>query len=477
MQLPVTGPTYQHESQDVNYQRCVNLFPSLSGPEGKQQFALLPTAGKKTLVDLSGTEVRAIMEFNDTVYVVVNSTVYKLTINDNAETATGASIGTISSQSGLISWAKNPTQIMFTDGTTTGGYIITVSTDTLTQISDADFTGATTVVFMDSYFLYNTPNASTMFATDSNNGLSVDALDVATAEGSPDRLVALAVDKRELWAFGKTSVEIWYDAANATAFPFSRREGAFINQGCAAAFTVLNFDNSLVWLDDRGYIVQANGYSPEVLSNFTVNNAIQSYARIDDAYAFQHIDRGHLFYVISFPTAKKTWAYDATTKQWHERAYMTQNSVLEHDLANCSTRYKRWELAGSRNSGKVFLLKSTAYDDGGDTIHRIRTTGHQAVEYNQIGVDALELHIEAGKALSTGTGSDPQVMMRYSQDGGYTWSNEMYRSMGKIGEYNKRIRWNRLGTGREWLFEFRVSDPIPFSIIDASVDISGGFRA
>jgi len=166
-----------------------------------QRYCLLPTAGLKQLVDLTGTEVRAIIPYDDSnVYAIVDNTVYKLTITDNAKTATGASIGTIGTSSGYISWAKNPTQVMIVDGSTSG-YIITVSTDTLVTITDADFTGGDTVVFFDSYFFYNTPNASTMFATSQNDGSTVNAADVATAEGSPDLLVGLAVDKRELWAF------------------------------------------------------------------------------------------------------------------------------------------------------------------------------------------------------------------------------------------------------------------------------------
>ncbi len=78
----------------------------------------------------------------------------------------------------------------------------------------------------------------------------------------------------------------------------------------------------------------------------------------------------------------------------------------------------------------------------------------------------LQLDMEVGLGLATGQGSDPQVMMRWSDDGGKTWSNEYMRSAGKQGEYKKRIIWRRLGRGRDRIFEFVVSDPIAFSIID-----------
>ena len=476
MQLPIVGPSYEHASQDVNAQKCINLFLSDAGPGGRTPAVLLPTAGLYELGDCTGTEVRALMVHGTHLYALVNSTVYSLTWNASALTLTPSSIGTISTSStGPISWAINPTQIMFVDGTATGGWIITVATDTLAQIVDVDFTGGKTVTFMDSYFIYNTPSSTTMFATALNDGSSMAALDFATAEGHPDNIVALATDKRELWVFGEKSVEIWYDAANATGFPFSRREGAFIDYGCGAAHSVVKFDNSLVWLDNRGFIVRSEGYTPKVISTEAVSKAIRGYTTTSDALAFEHIDRGHIFYVITFPTEGKTWSYDATTEQWHERNYTTPTTgVATRHLANCHLRYQQYDFVGAYNSGKLYLLSNDYYDDDGDAIHRIRVTPHINAEFNLIGIDSLELLMESGKALATGTGSDPQIMMRYSHDGGYTWSNELARSIGKIGEYDKSIRWNRLGIGREWVFEFRITDPFAFSIIDASIMTSGG---
>lgn len=464
---------YEHISQDVNAQRCVNMFPTTAGPEGRGKAVLLPTAGLRSMGTAAETEVRAIIRFDDSVYAVIGPTFYKVTVNTAAKTVSLSSLGTLNTGTGKVSWARNPTQIMLVDGSTSG-YIHTVSTDIFATISDADFIGGTTVVFMDSYFIYNAPGTALMYATAINDGTSVDALDVVTAEAAPDDLVGLAVDKRELWAFGKHSVEIWYDAANSTGFPFSRRDGAHIDVGCAAAGSILNFDNSLMWLDERGYVVRAEGYAPSIVSTDPINKEIGSYTDISDAIAYQHVDRGHLFYVISFPSAEKTWAYDAVTQAWHERAYFNQDNDFERDRVSCCTKYNQLYLAGSRNSGDIYLVDSDYYLHGSDPIHRLRVTQHQNAEFLQIGVNELELHMQSGTALVTGTGSDPQIMMRYSNDGGYTWSYEQARSIGKLGEYNKTIRWNRLGTAREWLLEFRITDPIDFALISASADVTLG---
>lgn len=475
MKLPITGPTYQHSSQDVNYQKCINLFLSDAGPLGRGETGVLVhTPGLKSIGSVSGkSEVRALFNHNnEKLYCVMDNTVYLITFNEDALTATFGSIGTIATSTGAIGWAINPTQIMLVDGSSSG-YIITVATDTLALITDVDFTGGTTVCFIDSYFVYNTPGAATMFATKLNDGTDINALDVATAEGRPDDLVAVLTDKREVWAFGTLSTEFWYNAANASGFPLSRRDGAFMDIGCGAAFSAIQINNGVCWLDNRGFIVFASGYAPQVISSPAMAREMNSYTTLSDATAFSHMDRGHLFYVISFPTENKTWAFDFVTEQWHERAYFNHDDSFERHKANCHVRWKNWEFVGGKDDGNVYILHHSYYDDAGDPIHRLRTTAPFNDEFRRTTIHTLELQLETGKALSTGTGSNPQLMMRYSNDGGYSWSNEAVASLGAIGEYAKLVRWTNLGGAREWMFEFRFTDPIPFTILDASINIIG----
>lgn len=471
MKLPIVGPAYEHPSQDVNYQRCVNMYQSSGGPLSRnKEGALLPTPGLKEVVDLSGNEVRALMRFDEKLYAVVDQTVYLLNYNEDSRTATGTSIGTVASQEGQIIWARNPTQIMLADEAK--GYIITVSTDTVEEITDPDFNGASTITFMDSYFIYSQPNSTVMYATAINDGTTISALDFASAEGNPDKLVGVISDKRELWAFGEESIEIWFNAANPTGFPFSRTEGAHFDIGCASARSIIKFDNGLMWLDNRGFVIRSMGYKPEIVSTEAISKEIQSYKVISDSWAYQYQYQGNQFYVITFPTAKKTWAWNATNNTWFELAYWN-GSDFEHHIVNTHIQFKHSHLVGDRKSGKIYVLDSNTFKDGDDVVHRIRTTPHLNSEFFQVGISELQLHMEVGRALQSGIGADPQIMMRYSNDGGYTWSNELSRSMGKVGEYGKLITWNRLGSAREWLFEFRISDPVGFALIDASLRLEG----
>lgn len=473
MKIPLTGQSYEHPSRDANYQRCINLFPSPTGDE-KAPVIQLHTSGLSTLGTLSGGQLRALMRFSESkLYAVVDNSVYLITVSVDKSSFTSSLIGTMEESQGRISWARNPTQIMIVDGTD-NGYIITAATNTLTAISDADFTGGETVTFLDSYFIYNTPNSTTMYATTINDGTSVSALDVATAEANPDLLKAVVSYKGEIWALGERSAEVWYNAANAVGFPLSLRQGATIDIGISAPHSAVVAGSTLLWLDDRRFLIQATGYTPTIVSSPAVSAKFQTYSKVDDAFGFAFKDRGHFFYQLTFPTEQKTWVYDIDGKMWHERSY--RNPVTDTDarhLANCYSNFQNMNLVGAFNSGKIFKMSGDYYDDAGDPIIRLRTNSHSTTELKQFTVHELTLHAETGKGTATGTGSDPQITLRYSNDGGYTWSHHLARSLGKIGEYSTVPSWNRLGSGRQWVFELTYAEPTPLGLLEFYATVEG----
>ena len=71
-------------------------------------------------------------------------------------------------------------------------------------------------------------------------------------------------------------------------------------------------------------------------------------------------------------------------------------------------------------------------------------------------------------------GRAPQMDMRWSDDGGHTWSNYQTRDCGSVGEYSTRVRWLRLGRARDRVYEIRVSDPIGWRVIDAYLRFAPG---
>jgi hypothetical protein len=456
-------------------------MPVSTGKDGRGGGALIPSPGLYEIGDLGGTSCRGIFRVDNYVYVVVDSTLYRLSVNLSTLSFTSSVLGSLQTSSGNVKFSRNPTQLMLVDGSS--GYIVTLSTGAFAEIADTDFAGGSSVVFCDGYFIYNEPGTALMRSSALNDGTSWDAADVATAESKPDGLVGLAVNKREIWAFGTNTVEVWYDAANPSGFPFSPRVGSDMDVGCASAGSIVEVNNLIMWLDSRGFIVQSqvsnylrensSGYDIKIVSDDSLNAEIATYDNISDAIACTYTDRGRIIYQISFPSQQKTWAYDQTTGAWTERAYYSSyyNENIDHLIQYTALWANRY-LACGYQSGKIYILDRDYFDDNGDPIHRRRETAPLSIEGKLVGVDKLELRMTTGKATSTGLGSDPQISMRYSNNGGYTWSDYIQRSMGKIGEYGKPIIWNRLGTGTEWVFEFTLTEPIDFSMVEAFVSIS-----
>lgn len=482
MKLDVVGAAYEHQSQDVNFQRCVNMYLTAGGPEGRNAAALVPTPGLTLLVDLGAEAIRGMFSVGLFVYVVVSDTVYKLTVNNLTKQVTNTeNIGTIGTTVGSVGIAANPTQIMIVDGSSSG-YIWTESTSTFATVSDVDFDGGTDVVFLNGYFIVNVPDTGILHTSALNDGLSWDALDVATAESGPDDIVGLSTSKGELWVFGTETTEIWYDAANASGIPLRKRVGLEIQIGCQAADSITQVDDFVIWLDDRGFIVQSgvsaytrdnnSAYKVEIISTPAIANELSTYTALSDGIGSTYTDRGNIIYQISFPNEKKTWAYNYSTKLWHQLEYHDANNFEDaHHLLQYIVPAKNVFLGGGIRGGKIYFIDPTVYTDAGDVITRTRTTRHNNQEFKFVGVDTLELRMESA-ALPAGDGSDPQITLRYSNNGGHTWSQFLNRSSGKLGEYAEHIIWNRLGLGSEWIFELTFNDPIKFSIIDAAVTIT-----
>jgi hypothetical protein len=472
--FPFIGASYEARSKTFDSQRCVNLYPeaSESGPgPSKGPAALIGTPGLALWSTLAGGGVRGLLRFSASLAIaVVGSNVYTVTT-----AGVGTLIGTVAGGSGPVSMASNGTVVMLVTGSS--GYVVTPSASTVTAITDSDFTGADVVYFLDGYFVFNKPGTG-QFQITQLYGTAIDGLDFATAEGSPDLLVSLIVDHRELWLLGENSVEIYFNSGN-NDFPFERVNGAFIEMGCAAKSSAAKLDNSVFWLtaDDRGQgiVVRAVGYQPQRVSTHAIEFAIARYSRIDDAVAYTYQQEGHSFYVLTFPTANATWVYDASTNLWHERAWRDPaDGTLGRHRSQVHMAFADSNIVGDWETGKLYRLDLDTFTDDGSPIARIRSCPHLSSDLKWQFFTALQIDMETGVGLDSGQGSDPQAMLQYSDDGGFTWSNEVWAPMGKLGERKRRVRWRRLGKSRDRVFKVTITDPVKVVIVGASIQVTVG---
>ncbi len=473
MQTPILGQSYVARTTNAAANRLVNLFPEVSADGGQTAAFFQRCPGLRRLLTVGSGPIRGLWQFGSYGYAVSGSELYRITSSWNYTL-----LGTVSGV-GPVSMADNGTQLFI--AANPDGFIYNATTSTYQQITDVDFPGAVTVGYLDGYFVFNEPNSQRVWVTALLEGTSVDALDFASAEGSPDQLVSLIIDHREAWLFGTNSVEVWYDAGTPD-FPLARIQGAYNEIGCAAPYSVAKLDNGVFWLGSdargRGIVYRANGYTGDRVSTHAVEWQIQDYGTLDDAIGYTYQQDGHAFYVLIFPSAGATWVYDVATKAWHERAGFSDGAFTRH-RSNCQMSFANEIVVGDYQNGNLYAFDLNDYTDNGGIQKWLRSWRALATGQNDLDRSAhhqLQLNCQMGVGLTTGQGSDPQAMLRWSDDGGHTWSNEHWASMGKVGQTGLRCQWQRLGMTqklRDRVYEVSGTDAVKIYIMGADLRASG----
>lgn len=475
MQFPLVGGAYLSRSLNLDAQRCINLRPVVGGSgKSKSVIALFGTPGQRLLATLSGSGgIRAsyVPKNGGASIVIRGNSVYRVT------TAFAATlIGHIDSATTPVSIADNGTIAMLVTGL--NGYTLNLGNNTLTGISDPAFYGAYRVSYNNNTFILDHPGTNQFYVTSSDGSVTFDALDFASAESNAENIVSHIVNHGELMLFKETVTEIWRDAG-AADFPYTRDSNAAIEQGCAAKYSLIALDNTVFWLgrdvSGQGIVWRMNGYTPQRVSHDGIELAIGGYSDISDAIAYTYQQDGQTFYVITFPTGNATWSYDVGTQLWHELAYLKPaTGAFERHRSNCHMFFSGLHVVGDWENGNLYALDLDYFSDNGDPMVALRSSPHiSEEEYNLIEFKEIQVDIESGVGLTSGQGVAPLMMIRWSDDGGHTWTTLKTMSIGAIGEYKKRARKKRMGKSRDRVYEISISDPVKRVIIGARVNAVG----
>lgn len=470
--FPVVGPSYTLRSVNFDCQRAVNLYLETSeSGTSKTPAAFYGTPGLLERYQPAVAPTRGSHVAKGRCFFVVGSGFYEL-FSDY----TSILRGMLATSTGAVQLADNGTQICAVDGP--NGYIFDMTTNTATQIISSGWRGSYTVTYIDGYFVFVQPDTGIYYISSLNDGTMEDPLDFASAEGSPDNLVSAIALHRQLWLLGTNSVEIAFNSGNAD-FPFARIEGTFIQYGCSSAGSVAATANTLFWVgnddDGSGVVWMAEGYQPQRISTYAIEFLIQQYD-LDGCTSYTYQEDGHYFYILNIPSANTTLAYDIGLKQWHERAYFNLDTgEYERHRGQCHAYAFGKHLVGDYENGKIYQQALSIYDDNGNPKRWMRTCPHIADEGNNeqyITFHRVQLIMQTGVGIETGEIQDtnPEVMLRWSDDGGHAWSNEYWVSAGAVGEYNARALWRRLGRSRDRVFQFAGSSNTKVVIMGGNIN-------
>ncbi len=462
MEVPISYGDYRSRSGAANSSRMVNMFVELDETKGGTRvFSLMRTPGLSEFVDLGrASEGRGGYSLPSLTLCVLGREVYSI---DHA-TQVATLLGEVFTTTGAIQWAENPSQVMLTDGGY--GYIYLKDTGALINIIDADFPSPLACTFKDGYGVVVESSTGRFFVSDLNDFTSWDALSYTTAEYEADNLISCLSSHDSLFAFGVNTTQTYYNSGNVS-FPFDNRQGAAMQIGCGATNSPAKGENIVFWLDNRGLVRKLDGHSQQIISSRQIEHKISQFSTFADARGHVYTQEGHTFYVLIFPTDGKVLVYDMASDQWHERSSYPKDSIWRGYWVS---QHGSLVLVGDRSNGKVYKLDPNVYTDNLKTIKWNFTLQNVNSERFRIQHSLLELHIESGVGIASGQGADPKLWMIYSDDDGQTWTREKWRSVGKIGEYKKRVKFYALGTSRSRIYSFFGTDPVKMHIVSARLE-------
>lgn len=465
MKIGLVGPSNQEKMLPFDAQRSINLYPVVDDSEGgKENAALYGTPGLSAFATIPDSPIRGVFaSAKGRAFVVAGVGLYEVTSG-----ATVTLRGTLTSNESICTIAENVTQLAVCDGADL--WILTYSTNVFAKVTDADFPTASSVAFQDQLFIVNKPSTAEVYISAVADGYSWAALDFQTAESSPDNLVRVFSAFGQIWCFGETTTEVWYNSGDTT-YPFTRVEGAKIQIGLAAKHSVVEMDNRIFWIgndkDGKGIVYAAQGYTPVRISTHAIELLLRSATDLSAVRSYTYQEDGHIFYAITGGGMTTSLFYDAATGLWHERAYLEADGSLSAHRAVAHMYIFGKHLVADKTSGVIYEMSNSYYSDNGDEIFRQRTFTHLHDENKRFVVRELQVDFEAGLGLTSGQGSNPVALLETSNDGGKTWSSQYTARIGALGNYKARAVWRRLGQFDLFTARITVTDPIRVAICGA----------
>lgn len=475
--FPFVAGSYEARSKTFDCSRTVNCFPEMhtSAGKGGEVAALYSTPGLRPVQTLGLGPIRCAYTISNTqlAFIVSGNEVYQLS---SAEGVAVQVTGNLSTSSGPVQMVDNGTHVLLVDGT--NGYTIDLSVSpALTTIVDPNFyDGAKSVTYQAGYFVLDVPESvqSSAVFFSSPDTIDFPALNILSVDSSPDVVVSVISNNQLLYVLGARTTEVWQLTGASAAEPFSLIPGRTINIGCSAYASVARLAGTFLWLGGNdqgdGVVYSMENDTPTRVSTHAIEHALQQLGDLSTSVALAYQSDGHYFYELNCPGSDTTWVYDLSTKQWHERQSI-QNGSIDRHFAQVACFINGEHLVGDYRNGAMYVYDQLFFLDGTEPIRRLRQTPHSSNGLANTFYKTMQVDIQPGVGTLE---INPRLVLQISRDGGFTWGNPIYASMGLVGAYRTRARWQRLGYGRDLVFRVFCDDPVNVVYLSAYLDTEVG---
>jgi hypothetical protein len=472
--VPLCLQAYQARASDAAAVRSLNLYlERMPQPESKVGDVLIGTPGIELFTDIGGSTTNSCRGLYRTstgrTFGAYGTALWEIFAN-----GTQTKRLNLAAQVSRVVMQDDGTTMLIADGY--GCLAYALATNSTTAVSFPDPFYPTWIGYIGKRMVGIDGSADYRWS-DINQPTVWNALSVDEADTFADELIAARVIRDELWLWGPRSYEV-RRLTDDPQYPFRLVGGSAGEIGCGSPNSVTKIGDVVYWLGSstagEGIVYRSNGYSAEAVSNPAISYQIGQLPQTSDAVGWAYQEEGHVFYVLTFIQGDRTFVFDATTGAWHERSSRNPTTNTQHRWSPLYAVHTDYGTLLGSQAGPFVLRSSldvfTEYYDRthtAQTVPRILDTPHYWSGMDVVSIDEFALDIGAGVGLQAGQGSDPQVMLQLSKDGGHTWGSERWRSFGLIGQYDRRVAWRMLGRSRSLMVRLQVSDPVRVHIIGA----------
>lgn len=500
MRIPAfVGGSYRGQSLAAGLERSVNWYPHRTrSPGAKARLLLYPTPGFERVTDIPTVHNRGVFGHGPSLWLVASNVLYEVDRSMALLPGPAGGYGSVEPEAGqqlratpdvrfAASGPPNHEMMLVSDGRAWLMRLRNASPDpTIARaahsllIANPGAAGqkcvppgstADDVAFLDGFFLVLDATTSTLRASDLTDGSKWSGLRVAQRLQTADPWIAMRVTPRgQVWLFGEQTSDVYWNTGG-TPMPFVPMSGGQINSGTPARRSPTVVDSHICWLAQNAtgapaVIAADASFRLVEISTPEVAAAISRYT-LSDAVGIGYRQSGHTFYCLTFPSDRRTWVYDFTTDLWHERVSI----VAGREQAWAPEFFARFagrDLVGTNIDGGLYGLSERIFAEQDEPMRRIRQTPHLADQRHRIIVHEVEVDFERG----TGElGRTDSIQLEFSNNGGRTW-RAVDPQPGNIGgEYRVRLRWYRLGSGRDIGLRLITHGTVPWRLIDGFAEI------
>jgi hypothetical protein len=434
--LPIPLGFYGAESKPLSSQRCINWIPTVPEGEALNNRALMQPSGITAFADTGLGACRGAWVMAGVPYFVSGNSLISL-----SEIGVITNHGAITGEA-RVSMADNGSFLVVV---VPGGdaFVFSREDSSLTEITDPDFQVSDSVAFYRGFFVFTATDGKQLFVSNLNQPLTFDAIDFGSAEGDPDRIITQIVDHDELSIIGSETTEVFRNVGGV-GFPLQIIPGAFTQKGAHSKYGAIQFDNTYMFIGGgenelTGIWRQSSSSSAVKVSTNAIDNEIQKFTKdeIANAFTMTFSKKGQLFAIFSFNSLRipgRTFVYNGTASAiagfsvWFEsQSGMTDAPWRVNAIVKAYGRF----LCGDSIDGRIGELADNVYTEYGNAVLRQAALRPVSQGGMKIFAGELEADFEAGVGLTVGQGSNPVVIMDFSDDGGKTFSSEFKRFIGQ----------------------------------------------